>query len=146
MNGAFWCHGAAGIGRFFLHAARVDLLAQAEELAHRAALTVEGATRAAAPTLCHGLAGNLSFLLEMHRQTGAATYLAAARTFGRLLRCWLVERDGALVCAGDEPTIFSPSYMVGYAGVAVSLLRLAVPGDLPDLAPSSCPHGESNHG
>jgi lantibiotic modifying enzyme len=134
LSGGFWCHGAAGIGHFFLHAARLELIGQAEELANRAAITVQHTMRCALPTLCHGLAGNLGFLQEMHRETGNRLYLDGVRTFDRLLQTWLVERDSRLVCAGDAPTVFSPSYMTGYAGVAVSLRRLAVPGDLPDLA------------
>lgn len=46
----FWCHGAAGIGRFFLNAFLHDVLPGARELAERAARTVAYAARWLGPT------------------------------------------------------------------------------------------------
>jgi hypothetical protein len=130
----FWCHGSAGIGRFFLHAAALGLLPDAEEVAHGAARAVAGSTRWAGPTLCHGLAGNLAFLGRMERETGNRGYRHDIASFECLLRTWLQTRDGLLVSVGGEPDAVTPSYMTGYAGVAVALLCHATGRDLPDLA------------
>jgi len=126
-SGPFWCHGAAGVGRFFLHAAQVDLLDRAGEYAARAARSVARGARWAGPTQCHGLAGNVEFLLDMFQATGDAPYLDEARTLARLLGSFLQERDGLLVCPSESMDIFTPDYMVGYAGVALALLRLGDP-------------------
>lgn len=69
----------------------------------------------------------------MFQGTGDAAYLHEAYSLARLLESFQVERDGALVWPSDEPTTVSPDYMVGYAGVAVCLLRLSAPERLPHL-------------
>lgn len=127
LTQAYWCHGAAGIGRFFLHAAALDVWPSAASCARRAAHTVVHLTRSANPTQCHGLAGSIEFLLDMFQITGEPQYLGEAAGLARLLEAFIVKRDGLLLCSSEQPTLFSPDYMVGYGGVAVCLLRLADP-------------------
>jgi hypothetical protein len=131
--GATWCHGATGVGRFFLHAATTNLLPEAADLAARAARTVALGARWAGPTQCHGLAGNIEFLLDMARGTGDRQWLREASTLARLLEAFAAERDGMLVFCSESPRVHTPDYMVGYAGVAVTLLRLARPEATPHL-------------
>lgn len=128
----FWCHGATGIGRFFLHLAEAGGLAQARDIAARAAAAV-GHARHIGPTQCHGLAGNIEFLLDVYRMTGESLYISDAHILTRLLEAFAEERDGELVWPSESPNTFSPDYMVGYAGVAVCLLRLSAPDRLPHL-------------
>ncbi len=128
---AFWCHGSAGIGQFFLRAARLDVVPEAAGMAERAARTVAQATRWSCPAQCHGLSGSIEFLLDLYQQTREAAYLDDARTLARLLDAFASERDGGLIWPSESPTVFSPDYMTGYAGVAVCLLRLADPERLP---------------
>ncbi len=127
----FWCHGGTGIGRFFLHAALCDALADALDMAVCAAMTMARSTRWAAPTQCHGLAGNIEFLLDLYQATQDRMYLSEALALGSLLATFATERDGHLVFPSEEPTIFTPDYTVGYAGVAMSFLRLSAPERLP---------------
>lgn len=127
----FWCHGAMGIGRFFLHAAALDAIPHAAEIAERAARLVARGTRAAGPTQCHGLAGSIEFLLDMFQATGDARYLNEARSLAQLLETFLAERDGRLVWSERAPEPLTPSYMAGYAGVLACLLRLADPEQRP---------------
>lgn len=129
--GSAWCHGAAGLGRFFLHAARLAALQEASAIAARAARTVARGARSQGPAQCHGLAGNVEFLLDMYRTTGDQAYLAEARSLARLLEALSTERYGMLMWPADAPDVFSPDYMTGYAGVAVCLLRLGDPEWLP---------------
>ncbi len=131
VGNAFWCHGAAGIGRFFLHAATSGVIPQGLHLAARAARTVARGTRAAGPTQCHGLAGNIEFLLDMYQASKDRAYLNEAGTLARLLEAFGRENDGKLVFSSELPNVFTPDYMVGYAGVALCLLRLSLPGQLP---------------
>jgi len=136
-DGAFWCRGAGGIGRFFLHAAAVGgppeppLQPDALALAAGAARMVARGTRWAGATQCHGLAGNIEFLLDCFQATQDPAYLAEARGLARLLDAFAGEQAGHLVWPSEAPTVFSPDYLVGYAGVAVCLLRLADPEHLP---------------
>ena len=127
----FWCHGAAGIGRFFAHASALGALDEAADLAAGAARTAARGYRWSSPTQCHGLAGNIEFLLDMFQTTADAAYLQDARMLANLLEAWSVERDGRLMWPSESPRVFTPDYMVGYAGVAMCLLRLADPARRP---------------
>jgi lantibiotic modifying enzyme len=131
LGGAFWCHGATGVGRFFAHAAQLDVLPEAAEVAARAARVVAQGARWVGPTQCHGLAGNVEFLLDMAQVTGNRAYRADAYALARLLEAFAGERDGGLMWPSESPLVVTPDYMVGYAGVAVCLLRLGAPDRLP---------------
>jgi lantibiotic modifying enzyme len=133
LTGAFWCHGAAGVGRFLLHCAELSIAADAAALAARAARTVARGTRWAGPTQCHGLAGNIEFLLDMYQYAHEKAYLVDALALARLLETFASEQEGMLVWSSDSPTTFTPDYMVGYAGVATCLLRLSDPSNRPHL-------------
>jgi tRNA A-37 threonylcarbamoyl transferase component Bud32 len=122
---AFWCHGSAGIGRFFLHAARYDVLPEAKELAAGAARAVACGTRWAGPTQCHGLSGNIEFLLDMYQATKEHIYLDNAFLLASCLLAFATEQNGLFVFSSEQPTTFTPDYMIGYAGVAVCFLRLS---------------------
>lgn len=129
---AFWCHGAAGIARFLLHLGRVGDHPEAVELARAAALVVTTGTRWAGVTQCHGLAGNIECLLDMYQATRDESYLREARSIGRLLPAFAVERDGRLKVMTDLDRS-NPGFSTGYAGVAACLLRLAHPLTRPHL-------------
>ncbi len=85
LTHVFWCHGAAGIGRFFLHAAALNVVPGALEMAARAARTVARGSRWAGLLQCHGLAGNIEFLLDMYQATGDGVYWAECESLARLL-------------------------------------------------------------
>ena len=120
-----WCHGAAGIGTFLLRLAAVGDVTEAATMAAGAARTVGRGARWTNPTHCHGLAGNIGFLLDMFQATGEVAYRNEAMSLARILRAFSLEQDGSLVWPSESPETITPDYMVGYAGVAVCLLRLA---------------------
>ncbi len=130
-SAAFWCHGATGIGRFFLHLSRHDFFPGARDLALRAARTTARGTRWLNPTQCHGLSGSIEFLLDMYQATADSTYLADANSLGQLLETFGTIQQEHVVFPSEQPDVFTPDYMIGYAGVALSLLRLSVPERLP---------------
>jgi hypothetical protein len=86
------------------------------DMAARAASTVSEGMRWLGSTRCHGLSGNIEFLLDMYQSTGENKYLAKADKLAELL-------------VGQS--LLTPDYMVGYAGTAVCFLRLAFPASLP---------------
>ena len=92
---AFWCQGAAGIGRFFLHAAALDLLPEADAPAADAARAAAGGTRWAETTQCHGLAGSFEFLLDVNQATGDRAYLVEARLLARVLAAFRTPSGSA---------------------------------------------------
>ncbi len=127
MANPFWCHGATGIGRFFLHLASCNVWPDASEVAGRAANMVVWAGRWQGTTQCHGLAGSIEFLLDMYRLTKDKRYYAQAMMLGRLLSTFKMEQNGLCVFPSDVPQNVAPDYMLGYAGIAVCLLRLSAP-------------------
>lgn len=126
-HAAFWCHGSAGVGKFFLHAARLEALPEAASVVERCFKTVARGTRWANPVQCHGLSGNLEFLLDVYQATRKPEYLAEVHELAGFLQAFAVEKEGHLYWPAENPFLLSPSYMVGYAGVAACLLRLAEP-------------------
>jgi len=133
-SAGLWCHGAAGVGRFFLHAARVGgVHPRSTELALGAARSAARSGRWAPPVQCHGLAGSIEFLLDAYQVLGDATCLREARSLARLLEAFATERDGRLLWPSEAPGVFSPDFMVGYAGVAACLVRLSDPEHLPHV-------------
>jgi predicted Ser/Thr protein kinase len=121
-----WCHGAAGTGIFFLHAAALGLTGAAE-LAARARRTVGLGTRWSAPTQCHGLAGSIELLLDLYQATGDTTCLSDARELERAMRAFATESNGVVTVHSGWRNLVTPDYMVGYGGVASCLLRLSDP-------------------
>jgi hypothetical protein len=128
---AFWCHGATGIGRFFLHMAEVDALPGAAELALKAARSAAHGARWAGPCRCHGLSGNIDFLLDVHQVLGDRVNLAEAFALARLLLPFAEACAGETAGPSGLVQAFKPAYMVGFAGVAACLSRLASPGPRP---------------
>jgi lantibiotic modifying enzyme len=126
-----WCHGATGIGQFFLHGQETGLVSGAAEVTERAALATGLGARAAGPSQCHGLAGNIEFLLDVYQASGDARHLSHARSLAHLLEGFALMRKGRVSWCSEVPDLVTPDYMVGYSGVAMTLLRLADPQQRP---------------
>ena len=127
---AFWCHGAAGVGRFMLHLGRLGAMGAAWEITERAARTVARGTRWSGATQCHGLAGNIEFLIDIYQATGERAYLREARSLAKLLNAFARNVDGILYWVTDTE-MANPGFTAGYGGIAPCLLRLANPETLP---------------
>jgi hypothetical protein len=132
LSPAIWCRGSTGIGRLLLRlGARGDKTAA--DHARRAAHTVALGGRFLGPTSCHGLAGSVEFLLDVHAATGEAAWLEAADTLAALLEAFRTD-DGEWWSDSGKPLGFE--LLTGRAGVAVCLLGLSAPGaDAPLLTP-----------
>ncbi|HZE32881.1 MAG TPA: lanthionine synthetase LanC family protein, partial [Actinoallomurus sp.] len=126
-----WCHGAAGIGRFFLNMVRAGLLHDAQWARAAASMVSQGA-RWLGPSYCHGLAGSVDFLLDMYQDTRDPEFRRQATIEIRLLNAFKINGDSGIRWQGDTTGCVTPDYMVGYGGVLVTMLRYA----LADSAPS----------
>ncbi|MGA7731973.1 MAG: class IV lanthionine synthetase LanL [Chloroflexia bacterium] len=129
----FWCHGATGVGRFFLHLVSLDALPGADAVLERASRSAAWGATWAGPTLCHGLAGNIELLVDVYVATGSKRFLKDAHELARLLETMGREHNGMLQWPSDSSSVITPDYMVGYSGVAACLLRLSAPDRLPHL-------------
>jgi hypothetical protein len=118
-----WCHGAAGIARFFLHLSAFD--AGALDVAVRAARTVSAAGDGLGATWCHGLGGAIETLLDVGRTSGDEAFAGDAKRMARSYDLWRRDApDGTLLWVGDDPAIVTPDAFVGVAGVVAAMLRL----------------------
>jgi class IV lanthipeptide synthase len=119
-----WCHGAGGIGRFFLNRISHDPDPSYEEAGRQAAQTIAEQIEAREHSgLCHGLAGDGSFFLECERVLGDLQYLELARRCFRRLDEFRTA-DRGVYRVGQADTV-SPDLWLGYAGVGAFCLRLA---------------------
>ena len=83
--------------------------------------------------LCHGLAGSLELVLDVRGSVRDAD----ARSLVRLLDAFAWATEDGLVYLDDSPTHVSPSLMTGYAGIALTQLRLADPTRPRALSPAA---------
>ena len=125
-SAGLWCRGASGVGRLFLRLGELSLDEGAVAVAEAAGRTVTRASRHASPVQCHGLAGAIEYLLDVHRVTGDPAWLEESWTLERLLAAFRLERNGRPTWGSDDGEPNS-AYMVGYPGVVPCLLRLADP-------------------
>lgn len=135
-----WCHGAPGIGLSRLRA--LQLSPGVEPLRAEAWAAVRSTQRCvleilAGPpadcTPCHGLAGLLELLLDASSILGEPSLAVLPR------EAWqsLIASHGS-ACdwpSGDPSGGFSPSLMIGLAGVGYSMLRVARTGTPSILLP-----------
>jgi len=130
---ALWCRGAGGIARFLAHAATTGVHPAAADLANAAGRSTARGTRWAPAVQCHGLAGNVEVLLDLFRAFGERRHLREAMSLAGVLRTCAVEGPTGPVWPSEDGSTVSPDFLVGYAGVAPCLLRLAAPHRLPHV-------------
>jgi len=127
------CHGAVGIGQFFLRLDRVAPNDRYRETAGQAAITTAGLLDTEMHSgVCHGLAGHGSFLLDCYQALGDEHYLHEAQRAGQLLAGFQVPEQPGVYRSG-ESGVCSPDLMLGYAGVAGFFLRLSEPARRTDI-------------
>lgn len=125
-----WCHGAPGIGLARLAGLPyLDDAAVRRDLELAISATLENGF-GHNHCLCHGDLGNLDFLLEAARALGDRELSEKVyRLAGGILRS--LEDEGRLF--GLPGNVETPSLMVGLAGLAYGLARLAAPDRLPSV-------------
>jgi len=141
------CHGAGGVGQFFLQLDRITHDARYREAAAGAARTIAAQrTSDSRSGICHGLSGTGHILLDSYQALGETEFLRAARESGRLLQRFRrplepnqTTAEDALIegCTGNyamnREGAVSADLMLGYAGVGSLFLRLAGAETAPDL-------------
>jgi hypothetical protein len=127
------CHGAGGIGQFFLW---LDLLAPDPRYRHAAdraataiAAQLENEKRAG---ICHGISGTGHLMLDCHQALGKQQWLAHAGDCARRLQSFRVADCIGVYTMHDKNKV-SPDLMLGYAGVGSFLLRYSAAASPTDL-------------
>jgi hypothetical protein len=127
------CHGAGGIGQFFLWLDAIVPNQRYRKAAESAACAVaaQRATETRAG-ICHGISGTGHFMLDCYQRFGGSQWLLfACECGGHLQRFRLPERPGVYAMHGKGA--ISPDLMLGYAGAGSFLLRFANSASASDL-------------
>lgn len=125
-----WCHGASGIGQFFLglHTEFGDFVYA--KAAERAGLATYYGSRGGPVVQCHGIAGNAEFLLDLYQASGESIWLDRTYELARILEEMSAYRENVILWPGEDGKTFTPELMTGYTGIGAFLLRLSYPDTL----------------
>ncbi|MGW3152088.1 class IV lanthionine synthetase LanL [Streptomyces sp. NPDC001177] len=134
-----FCSGASGVGTFLLRLWSATGTGEVLELAEEAALAVRQARWASGTAICHGLAGDGNFLLDMAQVVGGP-YHGWAEELAGCLYARHALRDGRAVVPDESGTGISPDFGTGLTGVVDFLLRLRYGGPRLLMADGSPPH------
>ncbi|MET7637196.1 class IV lanthionine synthetase LanL [Streptomyces sp. NPDC005438] len=143
-----WCDGASGIGTFLVRLWRTTGHAPYRELAELAARAVRRTAWRSAPVACHGLTGQMDFLLDMAAALGEDHYRRSAGELAAHAHSRAVLRDGLLVLPDETLGAVTACYGTGLAGALTSLVRLGHGGTrmwMPDDLALTAPEGHREH-
>ncbi|MEU3934006.1 class IV lanthionine synthetase LanL [Streptomyces sp. NPDC029044] len=126
------CSGASGVGTFLIRLWRATGEDTLRELAEEAATAVHRARPFTGTAVCHGLAGNGDFLLDMDQALGGP-YRAMAEDLAATLNTRHTLRNGRALLPDESGTRVTVDYGVGLAGTVSFLLRLRHGGPRPLL-------------
>lgn len=132
------CSGASGAGTFLVRLWQATGDAAVLELAQHAAVAVYRTRWFAGSAVCHGLAGNGEFLLDLAEAAGGP-YHGWAADLAECLYARHALRDGRMVVPDETGMQVVADYGVGLSGVVAFLLRLRDGGPrlwTPDVAPA----------
>ncbi|WP_405723268.1 class IV lanthionine synthetase LanL [Streptomyces sp. NBC_01537] len=121
------CSGASGVGTFLVRLWRATGDPVARELAEEAATAVHRSRWTAGSSVCHGLAGDGEFLLDMAQALGGP-YHGWAEELAECLYAKHTVRDGQMVVPDESGTRVCADFGVGLTGVIGFLLRLRYGG------------------
>lgn len=128
-----WCHGAPGIGLSRLYF--FNILRTTETLADlklAVAGTLAGINTANNHSMCHGLAGNLDFLLEANKVLNMPVIDETIANISRNLVTDYLRHHLPLP-SGLNDRAEVPGFMMGLAGTGYFMLRCADPGKVKSL-------------
>lgn len=131
-----WCHGSVGIllGKLASldvddsYEVRTEIQTVLEDLS-RSAEKSEGET----DDLCCGRMGQVEALLYAYAKLGEERYLDAAHREAIEVVCQARRRGGYNVIAARGTDRFAPTFFQGLAGIGYTLLRMALPAELPSV-------------
>ncbi len=119
-----WCSGAAGVGGFLLRLWRATGGSHFLAAVHGAAAAVRYDIWQSPPVHCHGTAGGVEFLMDLHEATGEEMWADRACQAVTSMAARAVLRDGLLLTPDHAGTDVFPGWATGTAGVVAALLRL----------------------
>ncbi|WP_093716816.1 class IV lanthionine synthetase LanL [Actinacidiphila alni] len=129
-----WCSGSSGVGTFLLRLWRATGDERHLTLAREAAQSVRAAAWTSPTAVCHGLAGDGEFLLDLAAAQPDGPYRAWAEDLATVLYARHAVVGGLRLVPDENATTFTAGYQTGTAGVISFLLRLDHGGPRPWMA------------
>ncbi len=129
-----WCSGSSGVGTFLLRLWKATGEERHLTLAREAAQAVRAAAWTAPTAVCHGVAGDGEFLLDLAAACPDGPYRAWAEDLATVLYARHAVVGGLRLVPDELGTSFTAGYQTGTAGVISFLLRLDHGGPRPWMA------------
>ncbi|GIE75541.1 serine/threonine protein kinase [Actinoplanes philippinensis] len=132
------CSGSSGVGTFLVRLWAHTRDPQVWDLVTAAADAVHRTRWTATPSVCHGLAGNGEFLLDVADMAGTegSPFRDRADDLAAAMYARHADRGGLMVLPDETGQRFSTDYQVGLAGNLAFLLRLGHGGPRPWTVPA----------
>lgn len=128
-----WCNGTSGIGIFFLELYKITRDNFFLDILHKCAYTVIKASAYMNPTMCHGLSGNINFLISYYQLTKDVRLKAEIFRLAEVLKMSGIVSDDHFLFPSESPYIITPDLWVGFTGTAYVFQRLTNIDDFPDF-------------
>lgn len=128
-----WCNGTPGVGKFFLALYEITKDHACLDTLDRCAHTVVKASSFMNPTMCHGLSGNIDFLISYYQLTGDPKIRAEIFRLAEVLKMSGVVSGNHFLFPSESPGIVTPDFWVGSSGTAYVFQRLTDVGHHPDF-------------
>ncbi|MFJ2959800.1 class IV lanthionine synthetase LanL [Streptomyces sp. NPDC087270] len=129
-----WCSGSSGVGTFLLRLGQATGEERHLRLAQEAAQSVRAAAWTSPTAVCHGLAGDGEFLLDLAAARPEGPYRAWAEDLATVLYARHAVVGGLRLVPDEGASAFTAGYQTGTAGVISFLLRLDHGGPRPWMA------------
>ncbi|MFR9797721.1 class IV lanthionine synthetase LanL [Streptomyces sp. MS06] len=129
-----WCSGSSGVGTFLLRLWQATGEERHLVLAQEAAQAVRAAAWTSPTAVCHGLAGDGEFLLDLAEARPDGPYRAWSEDLATVLYARHAVLGGLRIVPDESSTAFTAGYQTGTAGVISFLLRLDHGGPRPWMA------------
>jgi serine/threonine protein kinase len=129
-----WCSGSSGVGTFLLRLGQATEDERHLRLAQEAAQAVRAASWTSPTAVCHGLAGDGEFLLDLAAARPEGPYRAWAEDLATVLYSRHAVVGGRRLVPDESAAAFTAGYQTGTAGVISFLLRLDHGGPRPWMA------------
>ncbi|KAA2265686.1 protein kinase/lanthionine synthetase C family protein [Solihabitans fulvus] len=120
----YWCNGSSGVGTFVARLAVATGRQEFRDLAEQAAVAVHRGRRSDPVAVCHGLAGNAEYLLDLADLFGEPRFRDWAEDLTDQIVARTVLRGDLMVVPDESGIDVVADYSTGLSGVLALLLRL----------------------
>lgn len=119
-----WCNGTSGIANFFLELYKVTGKTIHLDVLKKCTNTIIKSSATMNPTMCHGLAGNINFLINYYQLSNDIKVKLEIFRLSEVLKMAGLVSDNYLLFPSESPYVITPDLWVGFSGTAYVFQRL----------------------